>query len=110
MLYSYTECYSYPVKYTSYSAALLEQENPSLKDKGMVSPSSQLSTTPTPFEVVVANLSNLIVHFFLGISAITTSPGISLLSELSSFPGNYASTSDIAWLLTALGVLRTMSY
>ena len=54
-----------PVKYASYSAALLEQENPSLKDKDMVSPSSQLSTIPTPFEVIVADPSNLIVHSFL---------------------------------------------
>ena len=50
-----------------------------MKDKGMVSPFSQLSTTPTPFEVVVVDPSNLIVHFF---------PGISSLSELSSFLGN----------------------
>ena len=67
------------VKYASYSAALLEQENPSLKDKGMASPSSQLSKTPTPFEVVVADPSNLIVHFFLGTSTTATSPGISFL-------------------------------
>ena len=85
-----------PVKYTSYSAALLEQENQSLKDKGMVSPSSQLSTIPTPFEVVVADPSNLIVHFFLGTSTTTTSPGISSLSELSSSPGNCANRSTMA--------------
>ena len=77
-----------PVRYVSYSAALFEQENPNLKDKGMVSPSSQLSTTPNPFEVVVADPSNLIVHFFLGSFATATSPGIYLLSEPSFFPGN----------------------
>ena len=76
------------VRYASYSATLLEQEKPSLKDKGMVSPFSQLSMTPTPFEVVVADPSNLVVHFFHGISIITISPGISSLSELSSFLGN----------------------
>ena len=84
------------VKYSSYSATLLEQENLSLKDKGMVSPSSQLSTTPTPFEVVVADYSNLIVHFFPGTFATATSPRISSLSELSSFPGNYANRSAMA--------------
>ena len=77
-----------PVKYASYSAALLEQENPSLKDKGMVFPFSQLSTTPTPFEVVVVDPSNLIVYFFFGVFVIATSLGISSLSELSSFPRN----------------------
>ena len=85
-----------PVKYTSYSAALLEQENQSLKDKGMVSPSSQLSTIPTPFVVVVAESSNLIVHFFPGTSTTNTSPGISSLSELSSSPGNCANRSTMA--------------
>ena len=85
-----------PVKYASYSTALLEQENPSLKDKGMVSPSLQLSTTPTPFEVVVADHSNLIVHFFPGTFAIATSPGISSLSELSSSPGNCANRFAMA--------------
>ena len=83
------------VKYASYLAALLEQENPSLKDKGMVSPSSQLSTIPTPFEVVVADLSNLIVHFFPRESTTATSPEISSLSELSS-PGNYANRFAMA--------------
>ena len=81
------------VKYTSYSAALLEQENPSLKDKGMVSSSSQLSTIPTSFEVIVADPSNLIVHFFPGASTTATLPGISSLSELSSSPGNCANRS-----------------
>ena len=85
-----------PVKYASYSAALLEQENPSLKDKGMVSPSLQLSTIPTPFEVLVADPSNLIVYFFPGASTTATSPGISSLSELSSSLGNYANRSAIA--------------
>ena len=81
-----------------------------MKDRGMVFPSSQLSTTPTPFEVVIADPSNLIVHFFPGISATATSLGISSLSELFSFLGNCASRSAMAWLLTALGVLRPMSY
>ena len=81
-----------------------------LKDKGMVSPSSQLSTTPNPFEVVVAHPSNLIVHFIHGSFATTTFLGISSLSELFSFLGNCASRSAMAWLLTALGVLRPMSY
>ena len=85
-----------PVKYALYSVVLLEQENPSLKEKGMVSLSSQLSTTPTPFEVVVADPSNLIVHFFLGTSTTTTSPGISSLSEFSSSPRNYANRSAMA--------------
>ena len=58
-----------------------------MKDKGMVSPFSQLSITPNPFEVVVANPSNLIVHFFLGSSATATFLGISSLNELFSFPG-----------------------
>ena len=84
------------VKYASYSAALLEQENPRLKDKGMVSPSSQLSTIPTPFEVLVADPSNLIIYFFPGASTTATSPGISLLSELSSSLGNCANRSVIA--------------
>ena len=77
-----------PVNYALYSAALFEQENPNLEDKGMVSPSSQLSTILSPFEVVVADPSNLTVHFFLGGSATATSSGISLLNEHSSFPGN----------------------
>ena len=77
-----------PVKYASYSAVLLEHEKPSLEDNGMVSPFSQLSTTPIPFEVAIANPPNLIVHFFLGISVTATSLGISSLSGLSSFPGN----------------------
>ena len=85
-----------PVKYALYSAALLEQENPSLKDKGMVFPSSQLSTTPTLFEVVVADSSNLIVHFFPGASTTATSLGISLLSELSFSPGNCANRFAMA--------------
>ena len=85
-----------PVKYASYLTALLEQENPSLKGKGMVSPSSQLSTTPTPFEVVVADYSNLIVHFFPWTFAIATSHGISSLSELSSSHGNCANRSAMA--------------
>ena len=85
-----------PVRYVSYSAALFEQENPNLKDKGMVSPSSQLSTTPNPFEVVVANPSNLIVHFFLGSSTTATSLGISSLNEPFSFPGNWASRFTMA--------------
>ena len=51
-----------PVRYASYSVALFEQKNPSLKDKGMVYTSSQLSITPNPFEVVVADPSNLIVQ------------------------------------------------
>ena len=85
-----------PVKYASYSAVLFEQENLSLKDKGMVSPSSQLSTTLIPFEVVVADPSNLIVHFFPKISATATFPRISSLSEHFSFPGNYASRSAMA--------------
>ena len=85
-----------PVKYASYSTALLEQENPSLKDKGMVSPSSQLGTTPTPFEIIVADPSNLIVHFFLETSATATSPRISSLSELSSSLGNCANRSAMA--------------
>ena len=76
------------IKYASYSAALIEQENPNLKDKGMVSLSSQLNTIHNPFEVIVANPSNLIVHFFPGSSATATSPGISSLSDHSSFPGN----------------------
>ena len=70
------------VKYVSYSVALFEQENPSLKDDDMASLSSQLSTIASPFEVVVVDPSNLIVHFFPGISVIATSPGISSLSEL----------------------------
>ena len=77
-----------PVNYASYSAALFEQENPSLEDKGMVSPSSQLSTILSPFEVVVADPSNLIVHFFPRSSVTATSPRISSLSEHSFFLGN----------------------
>ena len=99
-----------PVKYASYSAALFEQENPSLKDKGMVSPSSQLSMIPSPFEVAIADPSNLIVHFFLENSVTATVSGISLLSKHSSFPRDWASKSTMAWLLTTLGVLRLMSY
>ena len=67
-----------------------------MKDKGMVSLSSQLSTIPTPFEVIVADPSNLIIHFFPGASTTTTSLGISSLSELSSSPGNYANRFDMA--------------
>ena len=99
-----------PVRYASYSAALFEKENPSLKDKGMVSPSSQLSITPTPFEVMVANPSNLIVHFFPWTFATATSPGIFSLNEHSSFPGNWANRSAMAWFFTALGVLKPISY
>ena len=110
MLHSYAECYGNPVKYVLYSIALFEQEKPNLKDKGMVSPSSQLSTIPSPFEVVVTDSSNLIVHFFPGISANATSPRISSLSEHFSFPGNWANRSAMAWLLTASGVLRPTSY
>ena len=98
------------VKYVSYSAALFKQENPSLKDDDMASLSSQLSTIASPFEVVAADPSNLIVHFFPRSSTISTSPGISSLSEHSSFLENWASKSTMAWLLTALGVLRPMSY
>ena len=54
----------------------------------MVFPSSQLSTIPKPFEVVVADSSNLMVHFFLRSFAAAISLGISSLSEHSSSPGN----------------------
>ena len=77
-----------PVKYASYSAALFEYENQSLKDNSIVSLSSQLSIIPNPFEVVIADPSNLIVHLFPGSSATATSLGISSLSEHSSFLGN----------------------
>ena len=76
------------VKYASYSVALFEHGNSSLKDNGTVSPSSQLSTIPRPFEVVVADPSNFMVHFFHGRSTITTSPRISSFSEHSSSPRN----------------------
>ena len=56
-------------------------------NKGIVSPFSQLSTTPTPFEVVVSDPSNLIVHFFPGISVTATLPGISSLSGFLPFLG-----------------------
>ena len=76
-----------PVKYASYSAALLEHEKPSLKDKGMISPFSQLSTIPTPFEVAVADSSNLMVHFFPGISVTATSQGFLRSAGLLPFLG-----------------------
>ena len=85
-----------PIKYASYSVAFLEHEKPSLKDKGMVSPFSQLSAIPTPFEVVVADPSNLIIYFFPRISVTTTSLGISSLSEPSSFPRNCANRTAMA--------------
>ena len=90
--------------------ALFKQGNSSLKDNGTVSPSSQLSSIPRLFEVVVADPSNLMVHFFPRSSAVATSPRISSLSEHSSSLGNWASRSTMAWLLTALGVLKPMSY
>ena len=61
-----------------------------------MSPSLQLSTTLSPFEVVVADPSNLTVHFFPRISTIATSPGISSLSKHSSFPRNWASRFAMA--------------
>ena len=76
----------------------------------MVPPSSQLSRIPTPFEAVVTDPSNLMVHFLLGCSTTATSPRISLLSGHSFSLGNWANKSAIAWLLTALGVLRLISY
>ena len=54
----------------------------------MVPPSSQLSRIPTPFEAVVADPSNLMVHFLLGCSTTATSPRISLLSGHSFSLGN----------------------
>ncbi|XP_065625328.1 peroxidase 64 [Quercus suber] len=98
------------VRYASYSTALFEHGNSSLKDNGMVSSSSQLSIIPRPFEVVVADPSNLMIHFFHRSSVTATSLRISSLSEHSSSPGNWASRSTMAWLLTALGVLKPMSY
>ena len=75
----------------------------------MVPPSSQLSTIPMPFEVV-ANLLNLMVHFLFGSSTIATSLGIfSLNGHLSSLV-NWASKFVMALLLTALGVLKLISY
>ena len=92
----YTPSLFFPVKYDSYSVALFEHENPSLNDRGMVSPSSQLSITPNLFEVVVADLSNLIVYLFPGISTIATSPRISSLNEHSSSPEKWANRSVMA--------------
>ena len=97
MLYSHVECYTASlVRYASYSAPLFEQGNSSLKDNGTVSPFLQLSTIPRPFEVTVADPSNLIVHLFLGSFVTATSLGISSLSEHSSSPRNWASKSTMA--------------
>uniref|UniRef100_A0A7N2LI95 WAT1-related protein n=1 Tax=Quercus lobata TaxID=97700 RepID=A0A7N2LI95_QUELO len=43
-----------PIRYASYSAVFFEQGNSSLKENGMIPPSSQLSRIPTPFEAAVA--------------------------------------------------------
>ena len=99
-----------PGRYAFYLVALFKQGNLSLKDNCTVSPFSQLSTIPRPFEVAVADPSNLMVHLFLGSSATTTSLRISSLSEHSSSLGNWATRYAMAYLLTALGVLKPMSY
>ena len=80
-----------PVRYASYSVALFEWGNSSLKDNSMVSLSSQLSTIPRPFEVDVADLSNLMTHFFPRSFVTANSPKVSSLSEHFSSLGNWAS-------------------
>ena len=84
------------VRYASYLATLLEQEKPSLKDKGMVSPFSQLSMTPTPFEVVVADPSNLVVHFFHG--SLSSPFHLGSLHSVSFLPFLGTELADLLWL------------